>query len=210
MKRSRVDKQVLNDYNNEERYELKSMLNDEKVNRENIYDEDSEYIDNSEEQDSQKLILAFKTRLKHFQNYTRTTLQFLLIVYILIVLFILPVLSKLKNSPLKLNRRSSVFAIQGSLIVFIHCKLLLTDTGMPGISNSQRVTERQSRVIHGLTALLIFGLIMKNFNHFLMSCIYIFPLSLFEIMLVSFQYWCYQTEADIESLVELNYSGKSF
>ncbi|OBA26619.1 hypothetical protein HANVADRAFT_2570 [Hanseniaspora valbyensis NRRL Y-1626] len=163
MKRSRVDKQILNDYNNEERYELKSMLNDEKVNRENIYDEDSEYIDNYEEQDSQKLILAFKTRLKHFQNYTRTTLQFFLIVYIMIVLLILPVLSKLKNSPLKLNRRSSVFAIQGSLIVFIHCKLLLTDTGMPGISNSQRVTERQSRVIHGLTALLIFGLIMKTY-----------------------------------------------
>lgn len=188
---------------------MKMFLKDQKVNRENIYDEDPEGFNDDSGEDAQKQILEFKSKLKHFKNYTRTTLQFLLLAYIMATLFLLPVMAKLKSLTFKPDRRSSVFVIQGSLIVFIHCKLLLIDTGLPGITNSQRVTERQSRMIHGLTVTLIFGLVLKNYNSLLMNCLYVFPLSLFEVMLISFQYWCYQAERDIEELVDLNYVGKS-
>lgn len=210
MKKARIDKHILNSYNDEERYELKMFLKDQRVNKENIHQEDPEGFNDIAEEEAQKQILGFKSNLKHFKNYTRTGLQFLLLSYIMATLFILPVMSKLKSSAFKPDRRSSVFVIQGSLIVFIHCKLLLIDTGLPGITNSQRVTERQSRMIHGLTVILILGLILKNYDSFILNCVYVFPLSIFEGMLISFQYWCYHAEKDIEELVDLNYVGKSF
>ena len=40
MKKSKIDKQILNAYNDEERYELKTIINENSSNIENIYYED--------------------------------------------------------------------------------------------------------------------------------------------------------------------------
>lgn len=207
MKKSKIDKQILNTYNDEERYELKTMIKKNSSISENIYDEDGTLSGSDDEVYSQKQILQFKLKLKHFQNYTRISIQCLLLIYILIILIILPILSKLNDDLVFVNKRSSVMCIQASLIVFIHTKLLLTDHGLPGISSSQRVTNPQSLMIHGMVVLLILLLMGKNGNK-LGLLVYVLPLAVFEGMLAAFQWWCYQTEKDIEELVELKYTGK--
>lgn len=213
LKKGKIDKQILSTYNNEERYELKTLMKTESSVSENVYDEDGTYTETDDEEvHTQKQILQFKQKLKHFQNYTRTTIQCLLVIYIFVVLLILPILSKVKTNFGINNKRSSVMCIQGSLIVLIHTKLLLTDHGLPGISNSQRVTKQQSYMIHGMVGLLLIALFLKNYasgNGYLELLVYFIPLTVFESMLVFFQLWCYQTEKDIENLVELSYATKS-
>lgn len=204
MKKSKIDKQILSTYNNEERFELQNLMNTEKTLNENVYDSDGDTY-------TQKQILEFKLRLKHFQTYTRISLQVLLVGYIGFILVLVPILNKMGILNV-LDRRSSVLCIQGSMIVFIHTKLLLTDHGMPGISNSQRVTKKQSCMIHGMVGILALAIFFKNNtsnNGYLGLLVYFLPLVLFEAMLAMFQLWCYQTEQDIEGLVELSYAGKS-
>lgn len=204
MRKSKIDKQILNTYNNEERFELQSILSTKIGTNENVYDSDGDTY-------AQKQILEFKLRLKHFQTYTRISLQVLLVGYVGFTLVLLPILNKMGVLNV-LDKRSSVLCIQGSMIVFIHTKLLLTDHGMPGISNSQRVTKRQSFMIHGMVGVLALAIFFKNYtsnNGYMGLLVYFLPLTLFEIMLAFFQLWCYQTEKDIQVLVELSYAGKS-